>query len=84
MTQTPTAQAPAQAWRGIAAEDVDDLPGSLASLLRRRARSLLQDLLRPHRARVALILLLIVIANIGLGPRALHLRAGHLPAGLRH
>jgi ATP-binding cassette subfamily B protein len=65
VTQTPTAQAPAQAWRGIAAEDVDDVTASLASLLRRRARGLLQDLLRPHRARVTLILLLIVIANIG-------------------
>ena len=65
MTQTPTAQAPEQAWRGIAAENLDDIPGSLASLLRRRARTLLRDLLRPHRARVALILLLIVIANVG-------------------
>jgi len=66
VTQTPATQSPAaQAWRGIAAENVDDVPASLASLLRRRARSLLQDLLRPHRARVALILLLIVIANVG-------------------
>ncbi len=63
--QAPATQAAAQAWRGIAAENVDDIPASLASLLRRRARSLLQDLLRPHRARVALILLLIVIANVG-------------------
>jgi ATP-binding cassette, subfamily B, bacterial len=64
-TQAPATQAAGQAWRGIAAEDVDDIPASLASLLRRRARSLLHDLLRPHRARVALILLLIVIANVG-------------------
>jgi ATP-binding cassette subfamily B protein len=63
--QAPATQAAAQAWRGIAAENVDDIPASLATLLRRRARSLLQDLLRPHRARVALILLLIVIANVG-------------------
>jgi ATP-binding cassette, subfamily B, bacterial len=70
VTQTPTTQTPAtpaagQEWRGIAAEDVDEISGSLASLLRRRARRLLQDLLRPHRARVTGILLLIVIANIG-------------------
>jgi ATP-binding cassette, subfamily B, bacterial len=69
VTQTPAApasaaQAPAQAWRGIAAEDVDDVTASLASFLRRRGRRLLQDLLRPHRARVALILLLVVIANV--------------------
>jgi ATP-binding cassette, subfamily B, bacterial len=72
VTQTPS-QAPAptplprttgQAWRGIAAEDVEDIPASLASLLRLRGRRLLQDLLRPHRATVGLILLLIVIANL--------------------
>ncbi len=123
--QTTAPQTTAQAWRGIAAEDVYDVPASLASLLRLRGRRLLQDLLRPYRARTGLILLLIVIANIaalvgpwlvGVGidripqltrshdaaplaviiaafavavpaaarvvPRALHLRPGHLPAGL--
>ncbi|HEV2241642.1 MAG TPA: ABC transporter ATP-binding protein [Streptosporangiaceae bacterium] len=71
MTQNPSAVPPAtgpratgQAWRGIAAEDVEDVPASLASLLRLRGRRLLQDLLRPHRATVGLILLLIVIANL--------------------
>jgi ATP-binding cassette, subfamily B, bacterial len=54
----------AQAWRGIAAEDADEITASLASLLRMRGRRLLQDLLRPHRSLVALILLLIVIANV--------------------
>ena len=28
------------AWRGVAAEDVDDMPGSLAGVLRRRSRRL--------------------------------------------
>jgi ATP-binding cassette, subfamily B, bacterial len=63
----PPATAPpatAQAWRGIASEEVEDLPAGLATLLRLRGRRLLQDLLRPHRARVELILLLIVIANL--------------------
>jgi ATP-binding cassette subfamily B protein len=67
VTQTPAPAPPtatAQAWRGIAAEDVEDIPASLASLLRLRGRRLLQDLLRPHRARAGLILLLIVIANM--------------------
>jgi len=66
MTQTPSTVPPAtgQAWRGIAAEDVEDVPANLASLLRLRGRRLLQDLLRPHRATVRLILLLIVIANL--------------------
>jgi ATP-binding cassette, subfamily B, bacterial len=65
-TGPPATGSPAtgQAWRGIAAEDVEDVPASLASLLRLRGRRLLQDLLRPHRAAVGLILLLIVIANL--------------------
>jgi ATP-binding cassette, subfamily B, bacterial len=57
-------QGAAQAWRGIAAEDADDITPSLASLLRTRGRRLLQDLLRPHRAWCAAILLLIMIANV--------------------
>ena len=76
MTQTPTTPpAPAppppdQAWRGIAAEDADDITASLASMLRLRGRRLLNDLLRPHRKRVVMILLLIVAANVGalIGP----------------
>jgi ATP-binding cassette, subfamily B, bacterial len=57
-------QTTAPAWRGIAAEDVDEITASLATLLRRRGRRLLQDLLRPYRARGAMILLLIVITNL--------------------
>ena len=57
-------QPPAQAWRGIAAEDADEISASLAALLRTRGRRLLQDLLRPHRAWCAAILLLIAIANL--------------------
>jgi hypothetical protein len=54
-----------QAWRGIAAEDADEITASLSALLRRRGRRLLQDLLRPHRRRVLAILVLIVTANLG-------------------
>ena len=57
-------QTTAQAWRGVAAEDADEITASLAALLRTRGRRLLQDLLRPHRAWCATILLLIVIANL--------------------
>jgi len=53
------------AWRGIAAEDADDISASLSAMLRRRGRRLLQDLLRPHRAKVAAILALILAANLG-------------------
>ena len=59
MTQTTT-----PAWRGIAAEDVDEITASLATLLRLRGRRLLQDLIRPYRARAGMILLLIVVANL--------------------
>ncbi len=56
---------PAEAWRGVAAEDNDDISASLSTLLRRRGRRLLQDLLRPHRRSVLAILVLILIANLG-------------------
>ncbi len=52
------------AWRGIAAEDVDEVSGGLAALLRRRARRLLFSLLRPQRARVVVTFLLIVTASL--------------------
>ncbi len=65
MSEDPAVSQPtAQAWRGIAAEDADEITASLAALLRTRGRRLLQDLLRPHRAWCAAILLLIVIANV--------------------
>ncbi|HEY7918887.1 MAG TPA: ABC transporter ATP-binding protein, partial [Streptosporangiaceae bacterium] len=51
-------------WRGIAAEDADEITGGLAALLRRRARGLLFSLLRPQRARVILTFMLIVIASL--------------------
>ena len=54
----------AAAWRGIAAEDADEVTGGLAALLRRRARRLLFSLLRPQRARVLVTFLLIVTANL--------------------
>jgi ATP-binding cassette subfamily B protein len=53
------------AWRGIAAEDADDISAGLSAMLRRRGRRLLQELLRPHRARVTAILALILTANLG-------------------
>jgi ATP-binding cassette, subfamily B, bacterial len=56
---------PAEAWRGVAAEDNDDISASLSTLLRRRGRRLLQNLLRPHRRSVLAILVLILIANLG-------------------
>jgi ATP-binding cassette, subfamily B, bacterial len=51
-------------WRGIAAEDADQVTGGLAALLRRRARRLLLRLLRLQRARVIVTFLLIVTASL--------------------
>ena len=52
------------AWRGIAAEDADEVTGGLAAVLRRRARRLLFSLLRPQRGRVIVTFLLIVTASL--------------------
>jgi ABC-type multidrug transport system fused ATPase/permease subunit len=52
------------AWRGIAAEDADEVTGGLAALLRRRARRLLFSLLGPQQARVLVTFVLIVTANL--------------------
>jgi ATP-binding cassette, subfamily B, bacterial len=54
----------AQAWQGIAAEEVEEVTARLSALLRRRARRLLADLLRPHRRAVLATLVLIVTANL--------------------
>jgi ATP-binding cassette, subfamily B, bacterial len=53
------------AWRGIAAEEQEDeIVGKLGTLLRRRSRALLADLLAPYRRLVGLIFLLIVVAQL--------------------
>jgi len=54
----------AQSWRGIASEEAAEVSKGLSLLLRRRSRALLADLLRPHRGTVALIGLLVLIANL--------------------
>jgi ATP-binding cassette subfamily B protein len=52
------------AWRGIAAEQAEEISGRLGTLLRRRSRRLLSDLLRPHRRLVTMIFVLIVTAQL--------------------
>ncbi|MFI5080360.1 MAG: ABC transporter ATP-binding protein, partial [Streptosporangiales bacterium] len=54
----------ADAWRGIAAEETDQLTAGVSALLRRRARRLLTDLLRPHKRVVTGTLVLVVIENL--------------------
>jgi ATP-binding cassette subfamily B protein len=57
---------PSDAWRGIAAEDAEEVSPGLSSFLRRRSRRLLRDLLRPYRVQAWLILVLIVAANVAI------------------
>jgi len=51
-------------WRGIATEDVDDLPSEAGVFLRERSRRLLRDLIRPHRRQVRWLLLVIIVQNL--------------------
>ncbi len=57
-------QVTTQQWRGIAAEEIDELPKGLSLVLRRRSRALLADLLKPHRRTVIWIALMILTANL--------------------
>lgn len=49
-------------WRGVNVEDVEDVTGGLAGLLRSRSRALLADLVRPHHRALLLSSLLIAIS----------------------
>ena len=51
-------------WRGVAAEQRDDLSTAVSGLLRRRSRALLADLVRPHRRALWLLLALVVVENL--------------------
>lgn len=51
-------------WRGVAGENTDHVTASAATLLHARSRALLGSLLRPHRARVTLAAILIVVNNL--------------------
>ncbi|CAN5409545.1 ABC transporter ATP-binding protein [soil metagenome] len=51
-------------WRGIATEDVDDLPSEAGVFLRARSRRLLGELVRPHRRQVRWLLVVIIVQNL--------------------
>ncbi len=55
-----------EAWRGIAAEETEEMTAGLSAFLRRRSRHLLASLLRPHRRQVVKIFVLIIVANLGI------------------
>ena len=52
------------AWRGVAAEQADEVTAGLAALLRERSRRLLGDLLRPYRRAVITTISLIVVGSL--------------------
>lgn len=66
MTAQPVTTPPAPPtpdWRGVAAEDVDELPERVGILLRARSRRLLRLLLRPHRRALWVVLVLVLAQN---------------------
>jgi ATP-binding cassette, subfamily B, bacterial len=83
MTQAATTSAgQVQNWRGIAAEEIDDLPKGLSLMLRRRSRALLADLLRPHRKTVVTIIASIILFNLAVlaGPWLVGIGVDKVPA----
>jgi ATP-binding cassette subfamily B protein len=50
-------------WRGVSAEDVDELPEKIGIVLRARSRRLLASLLRPHRRVLWFLVVVVLIQN---------------------
>jgi len=79
-------------WRGVAAEQTDEVSGKISALLRRRSRHLLGSLLRPHRRRVWLLVVVVLLQNaaamagpwlVGVGiDRGIPAVRGHRPSTL--
>jgi ATP-binding cassette, subfamily B, bacterial len=57
-------------WRGVAGEDVDELPERVGIRLRERSRRLLGSLLRPYKKAIWVIVVIVLIQNAAamLGP----------------
>jgi ATP-binding cassette, subfamily B, bacterial len=53
----------ARDWRGVAGEDIDELPERVGIRLRARSRRLLGSLLRPHRRALWVILVVVLVQN---------------------
>jgi ABC-type multidrug transport system fused ATPase/permease subunit len=52
-----------QQWRGVAADELDEISAETSAKLAGRSRRLLVDLLRPHRKPLRLMLVAVVIEN---------------------
>jgi ATP-binding cassette subfamily B protein len=55
---------PVPAWRGIAAEEVEEVPSDWTGLLRKRTRKLIGSLARPHRRPIILVTAAILVSNL--------------------
>jgi ATP-binding cassette subfamily B protein len=55
--------APADKWRGVASEEVDEFSATVAGLLRKRSRALLATLARPYKRELALAGFLILVRS---------------------
>jgi ATP-binding cassette, subfamily B, bacterial len=60
----PDEQPPPKNWRGVAAEDRDEIPDKIGLLLRDRSRRLLGELLRPHRRALWFVLGVVLVENV--------------------
>ena len=50
-------------WRGVAAEDMEDVEGAVGLKLRGRSRRLLGSLLRPHKKTLLAVLAIVLLEN---------------------
>jgi ATP-binding cassette subfamily B protein len=55
---------PEEAWRGVAAEDIDELTAAIGLKLQARSRRLLRSLLSPHRRAVTIALIMVIGENM--------------------
>ncbi|WP_189221094.1 ABC transporter ATP-binding protein [Saccharothrix coeruleofusca] len=62
--RTPERPPAEESWRGVAAEDVEELDRATGLKLRGRSRELLGSLLRPHSRAAALALAIVVVENL--------------------
>ncbi|HSS93540.1 MAG TPA: ABC transporter ATP-binding protein [Candidatus Dormibacteraeota bacterium] len=58
-----SATAPADRWRGVASEEIDEFSASVTGLLRRRSRRLLASLARPYGREMLMAAALILVRS---------------------
>jgi len=54
----------AESWRGIAAEEIEEVPPAWTGLLRARTRRLIGSLARPHRRALIVVGVAILVSNL--------------------